>query len=76
MGLYNLGNTCYMNSCVQVLKKVKELSEDLKGFKGLHTNPEKKIAVIAALRDTYKLLEINGEPVRPLNLVVVLYAEI
>jgi len=60
-----------MNSCIQVLKKVRELSEDLKKFRGLHTNPDKNLALIAALRDTYKLLEINGEPVRPLNLVVV-----
>jgi hypothetical protein len=50
---------------------VRELSEDLKKFRGLHTNPDKNLALIAALRDTYKLLEINGEPVRPLNLVVV-----
>ena len=60
-----------MNSCVQVLRKIRELTEDLKEFKGQFNNPNKSLAFIASLRDTYRLLEVSGEPVRPLNLVVV-----
>ena len=42
-GLENLGNTCYMNSTVQCLKRVNELKEHLKTYQdeALDMQPDK-----------------------------------
>ena len=62
-----------MNSTIQCLRKVRELTEDMKNFKGSYSQTNKQLSFLAALRDTYRMLDINGEPVRPLNLVVVIW---
>jgi len=37
-GMANLGNTCYLNSCIQAMKSVDELRERLKAHSAAHSN--------------------------------------
>jgi len=56
-GLQNLGNTCYMNSTVQVLRQIPELKSALSGYNESISsmNPERRL--VAGLRDLYAGLD-------------------
>lgn len=65
-GLINLGNTCYLNSSVQVLYTIDELKRNLKDYTGSSSDPQSAlVANTKALFD--KLEKGNGEKVTPLN---------
>ncbi|TID13297.1 hypothetical protein CANINC_004983 [Pichia inconspicua] len=65
-GLINLGNTCYLNSSVQVLYTIDELKKYLKEHTGTNSTPRGALVMnTKALFD--KLENSNGEKVTPLN---------
>jgi ubiquitin carboxyl-terminal hydrolase 14 len=69
-GLENLGNTCYMNSTVQCLKRVNELKDALKNYQGGAGgmgDPSKLMATAA--KQLFTNLDFKGEPFAPMGFV-------
>ena len=68
-GLENLGNTCYMNSTVQCLKRVNELKDALKTFQGSNVSMDGNALMSAAAKQLFTDLDFKGEPFAPFKFV-------
>lgn len=72
-GLENLGNTCYMNSVMQCLKRVNELKSSIKGFElddanqGLRNDPN--VLITSAAKGFMNDLDNKGEAFAPYQFV-------
>lgn len=66
VGLINLGNTCYLNSTLQVLRAVPELQTALQQYSGRLGSSNGEANLTAALRDLYKSMTESSEPFPPL----------
>lgn len=65
-GLQNLGNTCWMNSTVQVLGRMPELRQSLSQYSDNISSSSSDRRVAACLRDLYTGLDKSTDDYPPL----------
>lgn len=71
-GLTNLGNTCYLNSTLQVLRAVPELQVALGRFTGGLGGQDGEASLTASLRELYKSMNQTTEPFPPFAFLSIL----
>jgi ubiquitin carboxyl-terminal hydrolase 14 len=69
-GLVNLGNTCYINSTLQVLVKIPEFRKAVQERKNMESIGESS-ALVKGLANVFQQLEVSGQSVKPMSFIQV-----
>ena len=72
VGLINLGQTCYLNSTLQLLRCIPELGNALDAYSGNINATDGEASLTAALRDLFREMDKTSNPFPPLLLLTVL----
>lgn len=68
-GLENLGNTCYLNSTLQSLKRVNELKEAIKQYNDQNIQVNGDRLLTKAAKSLFTNLDLKGEAFAPVQFV-------
>ena len=67
IGLFNLGNTCYLNSTLQIMKKIPELTAGINTHSSMTNSP--RDSLIKELKTLFNNLDNMGKSLEPHSLV-------
>ena len=63
IGIYNMGNTCYLNSSLQIMKKIPELRKSIEEYNSMTNNP--RDSLIKEMNLLFRNMDNLGKPMEP-----------